>query len=133
MFGYNIYFNLDRGEYNRTIYSLFNFFGDVGGFFSVVWGFGFYLCLGVSVNTLNYQLLTTVYKTAFKFNLRDFSPCNKTKMRRALDRGLAKIDDELDVSNFIRFHLQSRGFFKQLLTSEKRKAARDLKYHLESG
>jgi hypothetical protein len=86
----------------------------------------------VSVNTLNYHLLTAVYRTAFKFNLRVLFPCNKTKMRRAIDRGLAKIDDELDVANVIRLHLQSRWFFKQLFTKEKRKAARDLKSHLYS-
>ncbi len=86
----------------------------------------------MSVNTLNYHLVTAVFRTAFKFNLRDLFPCNKTKTRRAIDRGLAKIDDELDVANVIRLHLQSRWFFKQLFTKEKRKAARDLKSHLDT-
>jgi hypothetical protein len=38
----------------------------------------------------------------------------------------------LDVANFIRFHLQTRNLLKQLFNAEKRKAAKDLKSHLES-
>jgi hypothetical protein len=77
-------------------------------------------------------MISGVYKTAFKFNLRDASPCNKTKQKRAEERGLAKIDYELDVANFIRFHLQTRNLLKQLFNAQKRKAAKDLKYHLDS-
>ena len=64
--------------------------------------------------------------------MRDIFPCNKTKRKRAMERGLAKIDDELEVTNFIRFNLQTRSLLKQLFTAEKRKAARDLKFHLDS-
>ena len=86
----------------------------------------------MSVNTLNYHIVSAVFRTRFKFNLRDLLPCNKSKLRRAIDRGLAKIDEELDVANVIRFHLQSRRLFKQLFSAEKRKAARDLKFYLVS-
>ncbi len=72
-----------------------------------------------------------VYKIAFKFRLRDAFYCNKTKRKITLDRGLGKIDYELDVVNFIRFQLQTRSLLKQLFTAEKRKAARDLKSHLD--
>jgi hypothetical protein len=86
----------------------------------------------VSSNTLTSYLSSEVYKTAFTFNLRDASPCSKTKQKRAEERGLAKIDYELDVANFIRFHLQTRSLLKQLFNAEKRKAANDFKHHLES-
>jgi hypothetical protein len=46
-----------------------------------------------------------VFKIEFKFELRDLLPCRKTERRRAVNRGQAKIDDELDVASFIRFHL----------------------------
>ena len=42
---------------------------------------------------------------------------------------MEKISDELDVVNFIRFHLQTRSLLKQLFSAEKRKEARDLKSH----
>ena len=61
-----------------------------------------------------------------------FFPCNNTDRRRAINRGIAKIGDELDVANVIRFRLQSHRLFKQLFTTEKRKAAMDLKSHLNS-
>jgi hypothetical protein len=38
----------------------------------------------------------------------------------------------LDVASFIRFHLQTRNLLKQLFKAEERKAAKDLKYHLDS-
>jgi hypothetical protein len=70
-----------------------------------------------------------VFKIAFKFELKDASWCNKTKRKIAIDRGLRKIDYELDVVNFIRFQLQTRSLLKQLFTAEKRQAARNLKPH----
>ncbi len=73
-----------------------------------------------------------VYKIAFKFKLRDSFPCNKTKRKIAKEKGLRKIDYELDVVNFIRFQLQTRSLLKQLFTTEKRKAASDFKSHLVS-
>jgi hypothetical protein len=104
----------------------------VGGFFSVIWGAGFYVCYLAQSNSLTQTLMSGVFKTAFKFRLRDAFLCNKTKRRKAIDRGLGKIDDELDVVNFIRFHLQTRSLLKQLFSAEKRKAARDFKSHLNS-
>ena len=71
-----------------------------------------------------------VYKIAFKFKLRDALPCNKTKRKITIEKGLRKIDYELDVVNFIRFQLQTRSLLKQLFTTAKRKAERDLKSHL---
>ncbi len=43
-----------------------------------------------------------------------------------------KIEEELDLAYFIRLHLKTQDFFKYLLSQEKRKAARDLKHHLNS-
>jgi len=43
-----------------------------------------------------------------------------------------KISKELDVANFIRFHLGTRTLLKQLFSAEKRKAARVFQRHLES-
>ena len=68
-----------------------------------------------------------VYKIAFKFKLRDGLSCNKTKRKIAVDKGLRKIDYELDVANFIRFQLQTRNLLRQLFTTEKINKARDLK------
>ena len=73
-----------------------------------------------------------IFKTSFRFKLQEVFYCKKTKRRRAKDRGLAKIRSELDVANFIRFHLTTRSLIKQLFTAEKMKAARDHKSHLES-
>ncbi len=42
------------------------------------------------------------------------------------------IDENLDVANFIRFNLQTRGLLKQLFDSEKRRAAKDFKNHIDS-
>ncbi len=86
----------------------------------------------MSSNTLTSYLIGEVNKTALKFSLRDAPPCNKTKQKRAVERGLEKIDNELDVASFIRFHLQTRNLLKQLFNAEKRKAAEDLKSHLDS-
>jgi hypothetical protein len=58
--------------------------------------------------------------------------CNKTKRRIKIDKGLSKIDDELDVVNFIRFKLQTRNLLKQLFRIEQRRQARNLKSHLDS-
>ena len=44
-----------------------------------------------------------VYKIAFKFKLRDAFYCNKNKRKIAIEKGLRKIDNELNVVNFIRF------------------------------
>ncbi len=49
-----------------------------------------------------------------------------------MNRGLGRIDYELDVVNFIRFQLQTHSLLKQLFTADKRKAASDLKSHLNS-
>ncbi len=43
-----------------------------------------------------------------------------------------KISKELDVANFIKFHLGTRTLLKQLFSREKRKAARVFQRHLES-
>ena len=47
-------------------------------------------------------------------------------------KGLRVIDKNLDVANFIRFNLQTRGLLKQLFDSEKRRAAKDFKNHIDS-
>ncbi len=73
-----------------------------------------------------------VYKIAFKFDLKGAFSCNKTKRMITIEKGLRKIDYELNVVNFIRFQLQTRSLLKQLFTISKRKAARDLKSHLYS-
>ncbi len=86
----------------------------------------------MSSNSLAYLLMRGVYKIAFEFKLRDLSSCNKTKRKMAIEKGLRKIDYDLDVVNFIRFQLQTRSLLKQMVTTEKRKAARNLKSHLES-
>jgi hypothetical protein len=98
--------------------------GDVGGLQSTVWVIGYYLTWFVSSNSLAYHLMRGVYKTAFKFKLRDASSCKKTKRKLAMDRGQQRIDYELDVVNFIRFQLQTRSLMKQLFTTERRKAAK---------
>ena len=76
--------------------------------------------------------MTGVFKVAFKFKLRDLPSCNKTKRKKAMEKGKRLIDGELDVVNFIRFQLQTRSLLKQLFTTEKRKSAKDLKYHFDS-
>ena len=73
-----------------------------------------------------------VYKIAFEFKLKDLSSCNKTKRRIAIEKGLRRIDYDLDVINFIRFQLQTRNLLKQLVTTDKIKAAKDLKSHLDN-
>ena len=77
--------------------------------------------------------MTGVFKVAFKFKLADLPSCNKTKRKKAIEKGLSKIDGELDVVNFIRFQLQTRSLLKQLFTTEQRKSAKDLKSHIDSG
>ena len=59
-------------------------------------------------------------------------PCNNKRVKDRGLKGLRVIDDKLDVANFIRFHLQTRGLLKQLFTAEKRKAAKNLLSHLHS-
>ena len=76
--------------------------------------------------------MSGVFKTAFKFKLWDSFICNKAKRRKAINIGLGKINNELDVIKFVRFHLQTRSLMKQLFTAEQRKAAKDLKFHLNS-
>ena len=76
--------------------------------------------------------MTGVFKIAFKFKLGELPSCNKTKRKKAMEKGLRKIDGELDVVNFIRFQLQTRSLLKQLFTTENRKSAKDLKSHLYS-
>ena len=76
--------------------------------------------------------MTGVFKVAFKFKLADLPSCNKTKRKKAIEKGLSKIDGELDVVNFIRFQLQTRSLLKQLFTAEQRKSAKNLKTHIES-
>ncbi len=76
--------------------------------------------------------MTGIVKVAFKFELRDLPSCNKTKRKKAIEKGLSKIDGELDVVKFIRFQLQTRSLLKQLFTSEQRKSAKDLKLHIDS-
>jgi len=44
--------NLDQGQYERTIYSLLNLLGDVGGFQSVIWAIGFYLTWFIASDSL---------------------------------------------------------------------------------
>jgi len=102
----------------------------VGGFFSVIWAFGFYTCIIVSKYSLAHALTNGVFKTKSSIKLGDFVPCSKKRVNAL--KGLKVIDDKLDVANFIRFHLQTRGLLKQLFTKEKRKAAKDFKSHLES-
>ena len=84
----------------------------------------------MSQSTLTSYLMGSVYKISF--NLRDVLSCSKTKKRKQINRGLERIDKELDVANFIRFHLQTRGLLKQLFNSEKRRAARDLKSYVDT-
>lgn len=86
----------------------------------------------MSINTLQAHLISYVYKTEFKISLRDALPFSKTKKMKAIERGIAKIVFELDVVNFIRFHLQTRSLLKHLVSAEKRKKAKDLKCHLDS-
>ncbi len=76
--------------------------------------------------------MTGVFKVAFKFKLRDLPDCNKTKRKKTIEKGLTRIDGELDVVNFIRFQLQTRSLLKQLFTAEQRKSAKDLKSHINS-
>ena len=86
----------------------------------------------MSSNSLAYSLMTGVFKVAFKFKLGDLPSCNKTKRKKAIEKGLSKIDGELDVVNFIRFQLQTRSLLKQLFKTEQRKSAKDLKSHIDS-
>ncbi len=73
-----------------------------------------------------------VFKVAFNFKVRDLPSCNKTKRKKTIEKGLSKIDGELDVVNFIRFQLQTRSLLKQLFTTEQRKSAKDLKSNINS-
>ena len=86
----------------------------------------------MSSNSLAYFLITGVFKVAFKFKLRELPSCNKTKRKKAMEKGLRKIDGELDVVKFIRYQLQTRSLLKQLFTTEQRKSAKDLKPHIDS-
>ena len=76
--------------------------------------------------------MTGVFRVAFKFKLEELPSCNRTKRKKAMEKGLRKIHGELDVVNFIRYQLQTRSLLKQLFTTEKRKSAKDLKSHLYS-
>jgi hypothetical protein len=76
--------------------------------------------------------MTGIFRVAFKLKLRDLPSCNKTKRKKAIEKGLSKIDGELDVVNFIRFQFQTRSLLKQLFTAEQRKSAKDLKSHIDS-
>ncbi len=76
--------------------------------------------------------MTGIFKVAFKLKLEDLPACNKTKRKKAIEKGLSKIHGELDVVNFIRFKIQTRSLLKQLFTTEQRKSAKDLKSHIHS-
>ena len=69
-------------------------------------------------NQLENYLVITIFRTLslreFVFKWRDALPCRKTKQRRVRDRGLKRIERELDVLHFIRFHFQMRGLLKIL-------------------
>jgi len=73
-----------------------------------------------------------VFKIAFKFKLADLRTCNKTKRKKAIEKGKKKIEDELDIIHFIRFQVQTRSLLKQLCTTEEQKKAKDLKCYLHS-
>lgn len=123
--------NFNYGYYERTIHSALNLFGDVGGL-KIIWKFGFYLSWFVSSNYLAYHQITKVYTIAFKFKMIYALSCYKIRRKIKMNRGLGRIDYELDVVNFIRFQLQTHSLLKQLFTADKRKAASDLKSHLNS-
>jgi len=94
--------NLNQGQYERTIYSILNLLGDVGGLQGIVWQIAEYFTLFFTSNFMLYYLVTGVFKIAFKFRLKDLRTCHKTKRRKALENGMQKIEDELDIVHFVR-------------------------------
>jgi len=124
--------NLNLGQTERVVYSFWNWLGDVGGFFGVIWAFGSYMSLIVSKYTLAHLLTNGVFKTKFDIKMGDLMPCRNKRQKNKGLKGLRVIDENLDVANFIRFNLQTRGLLKQLFDSEKRRAAKDFKNHIDS-
>ncbi len=79
-------------------------------------------------NQLQNYLVTTIFRTLslqkFEFKWRDDLPCRKTEQRRVRDRRVKRIERELDVLHFIRFHFQMRGLLKILSSLEQRNATK---------
>lgn len=98
--------SLDKLEYQRSIYSLLDFLGDVGGLNSIL------LEIGVSLgfflaSVLDNFLASKIFEarfTAFKTRVTDVQPfCQRDKKRNALiSKAKQSIEKELDVVNFIR-------------------------------
>ncbi len=67
--------NLNLGQTERVVYSFWNWLGDVGGFFGVIWALGSYTSLIVSKYTLAHLLTNGFLKTKFDIRLVDLMPC----------------------------------------------------------
>ena len=63
--------NLKRVQYARTIYSLLNWAGDIGGFYSIVWSIGFYINQWFAHSILMRCLIKKIYKVKFKLEKQD--------------------------------------------------------------
>ena len=71
--------NLNLGQTERVVYSFWNWLGDVGGFFGVIWAFGYYTSLIVSKYTLAHLLTNKVFKSKFDIKLGDLTPCRNKR------------------------------------------------------
>ena len=104
--GYSIEMSLDKVEYSRSIYSLLDFLGDVGGLSSILLEIG--LSLGFLFSpALDEFLASNIFKARSKeiksHSKKGIPFCRRDKRKSALiQKANQAIEKELDVVSFIR-------------------------------
>ena len=110
---------MDTKQYNRSVYSILNFLGDVGGLLSVLLPIG---SLVISlIDALFDQTLDgfIIKKVFFNKKFSNSVCCQKVK-KRSKDIALARIEKELDVVNFIRKQMKLSVIIKTIFNKERR-------------
>ena len=111
--------SLDTKQYNRSVYSILNFLGDVGGLLSILLPIGsLFIDLFDSLfdRTLDSHIIKRVF---FNVKFSYFACCQKGK-KRTKDIATARIEKELDVVNFIRKQMKLGIIIKTIFNEEKR-------------
>jgi hypothetical protein len=101
---------LDSQANSRSIYTLLNWIGDIGGFAGVILLIGKFLYAYFSSNQLINFLFNSIFKRPAKVNLKtiiagqliSFCKNGKSKTLRLRRKAVQRIEKELDIVYFIR-------------------------------
>ena len=134
--------DLDRKVYKRSIYTVLDWLGDVGGLFDALKGLGtlfFIVYSFICGDQLEVFLLETVYKrenktnhlyksfdmpefdrilnrTPFTLTSKFFHCLRSRKEKRIIDKGMSRANKELEVDHFIRTQKRVKVALQVLLT-----------------